>query len=268
MNINLKRPLAFIDLETTGKDIAKDRIVQIAILKVFPDGSEDIKALIINPTVSIPPAASKVHGIYDEDVINSPTFAQVAHNLATFIGDSDIGGYNSNKFDIPLLLGEFFRADIDFKLEGRNLIDVQTIFHKMEPRNLKAAYKFYCNKDLVGAHDAANDIRATYEVLKAQLQHYENVAYEDNDGNISYPIQNNLEELSSFTPINLLDPTNKVVYDDQKREIFNFGKHEGKTLFQVFSRDEPSYYDWMMNKGDFSVFTKKVIKKVWESIHQ
>ncbi|TBR56473.1 DNA polymerase III subunit epsilon [Westiellopsis prolifica IICB1] len=268
MNINLKRPLVFIDLETTGTDIVKDRIVQIAILKVFPDGSDDIKTLTINPTVSIPLAASKVHGIYDNDVINSPTFAQVAQNLATFIGDSDIAGYNSNKFDIPLFIEELSRCGIDFKLEGRSIVDVQTIFYKMEPRTLKAAYKFYCGKDLVGAHDAENDIRATYEVLKAQLQHYENVPYENNDGSISYPIQNNLESLSSFTPINLLDPTNKVVYDDQQREIFNFGKHKGKTLLQVFSKDEPSYYDWMMNKGDFSVFTKKAIKKVWESIHQ
>ncbi|PHJ59043.1 DNA polymerase III subunit epsilon [Nostoc linckia z18] len=267
MNINLKRPLAFIDLETTGKDIVKDRIVQIAILKVFPDGSDDIKALTINPTVSIPPAASKVHGIYDNDVINSPTFDQVAQSLAAFIGNSDIAGYNSNKFDIPLLLAELFRAEVDFKLEGRNIVDVLTIFHEMEPRNLKAAYKFYCDKNLVGAHDAANDVRATYEVLKAQLQHYENVPYENKEGNISYPIQNNLEILSSFTPINLLDPTKKVVYDDEQREIFNFGKHKGKTLLQVFSKDDPSYYDWMM-KGDFSVFTKKAIKKVWESIHQ
>ncbi|MBH8564426.1 3'-5' exonuclease [Nostoc sp. CENA67] len=267
MNINLKRPLAFIDLETTGTDVVQDRIVQIAVLKAFPDGTEDVKQVKINPTIPIPLSASKVHGIYDEDVIDSPTFSQIALYFAKYIDDSDIAGYNSNKFDIPLLIAEFFRAGIDFSLEGRSIIDVQTIFHKMEPRNLKAAYKFYCNKDLVGAHDAENDIRATYEVFKAQLQQYENVPYEDNDGSISYPIQNNLESLSSFTPINLLDPTNRVIYDDEQREIFNFGKHKGKTLLQVFSKDDPGYYDWMM-KGDFSVFTKKAIKKVWESIHQ
>lgn len=264
MKLNLVRPLAFIDLETTGIDIAKDRIVQIAILKVFPDGSEEIKSLTVNPTVSIPLTASKVHGIYDKDVINSPTFAQVAQSLAAFIGDSDIAGYNSNKFDIPLLIEELSRYGVDFKLEGRSIVDVLTIFYKMEPRSLNAAYKFYCGKDLVGAHDAANDIRATYEVLKAQLQHYENVAYEDNDGNIFYPIQNNLEGLSSFTPINLLDPTNKVVYDDQQREIFNFGKHKGKTVLAVFLEEE-SYYKWMM-KQDFCSFTKRAITKVWESI--
>lgn len=266
MDINLKRSLAFIDLETTGTDIAKDRIVQIAILKVFPDGSEEIKSLTINPTVSIPLTASKVHGIYDKDVINSPTFALVAQSLAAFIGDSDIAGYNSNKFDIPLLIEELSRCGVDFKLEGRSIVDVLTIFYKMEPRSLNAAYKFYCDKDLVGAHDAENDIRATYEVLKAQLQHYENVAYEDNDGNICYPIQNNVEGLSSFTPINLLDPTNKVVYDDQQREIFNFGKHKGRTVLEVFS-EEGSYYNWMMQQ-DFSSFTKRAIKKVWASINQ
>ncbi|MBR8839223.1 MAG: 3'-5' exonuclease [Stigonema ocellatum SAG 48.90 = DSM 106950] len=266
MNLNLIRPLAFIDLETTGIDVVNDRIVQIAVLKVLPNGKEIPTGRKINPTIPIPPAASKIHGIYDADVQNEPSFADIAENLANFISDSDIAGYNSNKYDIPLLLVEFYRAGIDFKLEGRNLIDVQTIFHKMEPRNLKAAYKFYCGKNLVGAHDAVNDTRATYEIFKAQIQRYENVAYEDKDGNIFYPIENHLETLAKFTPFNLLDPTGKVVYDEQGREIFNFGKHRGKTLVEVFT-EEPTYYYWIMNK-DFSIFTKRAIEKVWRSMNK
>ncbi len=265
MKLNLIRPLAFIDLETTGTNVVQDRIVQIAVLKVFPDGSEDIRQRKINPTIPIPPSASKVHGIYDEDVEGSLTFSQIASSLIKYIDDSDIAGYNSNKFDIPLLIVEFSRCGIDFQLEGRSMIDVQAIFYKMQPRTLKAAYKFYCGKDLVGAHDAANDIRATYEVLKAQIQHYDNVAYEDDNSNISYPIQNNLDSLSSFTPINLLDPTNKVVYDEEQRETFNFGKHKGKTVLEVLL-NEPSYYNWIM-KEDFSCFTKRAITKVWKSIN-
>ncbi|PAX59807.1 3'-5' exonuclease [Brunnivagina elsteri] len=248
-----------------GTDVSKDRIVQIAVLKVFPDDSEVIKKRLINPTIPIPVEASNVHGIHDEDVVNEPTFQKIAQGLLDFIGDSDLAGYNSNKFDLPLLMTEFSRCEIDFNLEGRHTIDVQSIFFKMEPRTLKAAYKFYCGKDLVGAHDAENDICATYEVLKAQIERYENVAYEEQDGKIIYPVKNDLEILSKFTPSNLLDPTNKIIYDEQQREIFNFGKHQGKSLVEVF-REDPSYYDWMMKK-DFSIFTKKVIKRVWESIH-
>ncbi|MDF5719450.1 MAG: exonuclease domain-containing protein [Rhizonema sp. PD37] len=266
MNLNLVRPLAFIDLETTGTDVVNDRIVQIAVLKVLPDGTEIPTGRKINPTIPIPIEVSKIHGIYNEDVKNELTFPQIAQKLADFIGDSDFAGYNSNRFDIPLLVSEFSRAGIDFPLEGRNFIDVQTIFHKMEPRNLQAAYKFYCGKKLVGAHDAINDTRATYEVFKAQLQRYHNVAYEDKDGNLSYPVKNDLETLAAFTPINMLDPSGKVVYDEQGREIFNFGKYRGKTLIEAF-QEEPSYYEWMMNKN-FSVFTKKVIKRVWQSINK
>lgn len=266
MNLNLVRPLAFIDLETTGTDVNKDRIVQIAVLKVFPDGREQIHQRKINPTIPIPLSASKIHGIYDEDVKEEKTFAQIASRLAKHINDSDIAGYNSNRFDIPLLVAEFLRAGIDFQLQGRNIVDVQTIFHKMEPRTLKAAYKFYCGEDLVGAHDAENDIRATYEVLKAQIQYYENVPYEDSDENISYPIENNIEALASFTPFDLLDPTRKVVRNDQNEIIFNFGKkHKGKTVAEAFTKD-PGYYQWMMN-SDFSLFTKRTIKQIWESLN-
>jgi len=209
-------------------------------------------------------AASKVHGIYADDVKDKSTFAQVAPGLAKYIADSDFAGYNSNKFDIPLLVAEFSRAGIDFQLAGRNFIDVQSIFFQMEQRTLKAAYKFYCDQTLTGAHDAANDIRATYEVFKSQLQRYENVEHEDKDGNLSYPIQNDVEVLSAFTPFNLLDPTNKVIYDESGKEIFNFGKHKGKTLVEVFTID-PGYYTWLINQ-DFSVFTKRAVTQVWESM--
>jgi DNA polymerase-3 subunit epsilon len=266
MNLNLVRPLVLIDLETTGTDIAKDRIVQIAILKVFPDGSETLIMENINPTISIPIPASEVHGIYDDDVAESPTFAQVAPKFGIFIGDSDIAGFNSNRFDIPLLLEEFSRAKVDFKLEGRNLVDVQTIFHKMEPRNLQAAYKLYCGKELIGAHNAESDIRATYEVLKAQIEYYENIEYKDKDGKVSYPIANNLNILANFTPFNLLDPTNKITYDEQKKEIFTFGKYKGRKLEDV-CKEDPNYYEWILNQ-DFSASTKKILKQVREKIQE
>ncbi|MFM2061212.1 MAG: hypothetical protein RLZZ507_882 [Cyanobacteriota bacterium] len=266
MKLNLLKPLAFIDLETTGIDITKDRIVQIAVLKVFPDGSEELKSQIINPTISIPLTVSLVHGIYDDDVQDAPTFAEVAVDYLNFLDNSDLAGFNSNRFDIPLIVEEFLRAGICFKLPGRNLVDVQTIFHTMERRNLRAAYRFYCDQDLEGAHDAAVDIRATYEVLKAQIQRYENVEYSNDGSPVTVPIKNDINILSQLTTFNFLDPTGKLIYDDQKQAIlFNFGKYKGKSLLEVFSKD-PGYYDWMINKGDFSLSTKKVLKRAWKAI--
>ena len=266
MKLNLIRPIAFIDLETTGIDIVRDRIIQIAVLKVFPDGNEEMKTWIINPTIPIPAVTSEIHGMYDEDVKDKPTFADISNSLANYINDSDLAGYNSNRFDIPLLIAEFLRVDIDFKLEGRNIIDVQTIFHKMEPRSLRAAYKYYCGEELIGAHDAENDIRATYEVLKSQLERYENAEYEDKDGNKSYPIKNDIDVLQKFTPFDFLDPTKKLVYDDQNQVIFNFGKYKGELVAEAFKK-EPNYYKWMMEK-EFSSFTKIAVTKIWQSIHQ
>jgi DNA polymerase-3 subunit epsilon len=267
MKLNLLKPLAFIDLETTGVDISKDRIVQIAILKVFPDGREELKNQIINPTIPIPPEVSMVHGIYDDDVKNAPIFADVAKEYLNFIDDSDLGGFNSNRFDIPLLVEEFLRAGICLKLTGRKLVDVQAIFHTMERRNLRAAYKFYCDQYLEGAHDAAVDIRATYEVLKAQIQRYENVEYINDGSPVEIPIKNDVNILSQFTTFNFLDPSNKLTYDEHKQAIvFNFGKYKGKTLLEVFSKD-PSYYDWMMHKANFSLSTKKVIDRAWKAIN-
>jgi len=266
MKLNLLRPMAFIDLETTGIDIVKDRIIQIAVLKVFPDGNEEMKTWIINPTIPIPNSSSEIHGIYDEDVKDKPTFAEIADSLASYINDSDLAGYNSNRFDIPVLIAEFSRVDIDFKLEGRRIIDVQTIFHKMEPRTLRAAYRYYCGEKLIGAHDAENDIRATYEVFKSQLERYENEEYEDKDGNISYPVKNNMDELQEFIPFDFLDPTKRVIYDENNEIIFNFGKYKGKSVAESFKK-EPNYYKWMMEK-EFSVFTKKAVTKIWESMNQ
>lgn len=257
--------MAFIDLETTGIDIVRDRIIQIAVLKAFPDGNEEMKTWVINPTIPIPNASSEIHGIYDEDIKDKPTFKNIADSLVNYINDSDLAGYNSNRFDIPVLIAEFSRVDIDFQLEGRKIIDVQTIFHKMEPRSLKAAYKYYCGETLEGAHDAANDIRATYEVFKAQLERYENAEYEDKDGNISYPVKNNIEELQEFIPFDFLDPTKRVIYDENNQIVFNFGKYKGEVVAEAFKK-EPNYYKWMMEK-DFSVFTKKAVTRIWESIH-
>lgn len=265
MKLNLVRPLAFIDLETTGTDISNDRIVQIAVLKLFPDGKEDIRQQTLNPTIPIPVEASQVHRIYDKDVLDKETFFEVAPRIVKFIDDCDFAGYNSNKFDIPLLVAEFLRVGIDFKLEGRKFIDVQAIFHKMEPRTLKAACKFYCNEDLDGAHDAANDVRATYKVFKAQLQKYENAEVEDNNGDLYHPIQNDMDALAAFTPFNLLDPTRKIVYNDSGSETLNFGKYKGKTLLEVYATDL-GYLDWILTQGDFSIFTKKAVKRVMESM--
>lgn len=266
MQLNLLKPLAFIDLEATGLDIIKDRIVQIAILKVFPDGKEEMKSQIINPTIPIPANVSMVHGIYDHDVIDKPTFADIADEYFDFINDSDLAGFNSNRYDIPLIVEEFLRVGKYLQLKDRNLVDVQTIFHIMERRNLKAAYKFYCDQYLEGAHDAEVDIRATYEVLKAQIQLYKNVENSNDGSPIDVPIENDVTILNKLNRFNFLDPSNKVIYDEEKQAIlFNFGKYKGQSLLEVFSKD-PGYYDWMMNKANFSLSTKNVIQQAWNKI--
>ena len=262
--LNLDRPLAFVDLETTGKDISSDRVVQIAVLKVFPDGREEMRSKKVNPTIPIPPEASKVHGIVDVDVINAPIFSQIATGVANYLEDSDLAGYNSNKFDIPLLMAEFSRADVEFKLEGRRFIDVQTIFFKMQPRTLQAAYRFYCDQQLENAHDAEVDVRATYEVLKAQIQRYEETGFTEADGSLSFPIKNDVQVLSDFTPFSLLDPAERVIYDDKQQIVFNFGKHKGKALTEVF-KAYPDYYDWLMSK-DFPVSSKRIFERVFKAL--
>lgn len=262
MKLNLKRPLAFFDLETTGVNVGADRIVEIAILKAMPDGTELIKAMRINPEMPIPLYSSLIHGIYDEDIANEPTFKQVATELADFIGDADLAGYNSNRFDIPVLLEEFLRAGVDFDMSDRKFVDVQNIFHQMEQRTLRAAYKFYCNKDIVNAHSAEADITATYHVLLAQIERYKDTDFEDKQGNLSKPVQNDVAALHTFTNMNKpVDFAGRMVFNENEEEIFNFGKHKGKTVEQVFDI-EPSYYAWM-KQGDFPLYTKKKLDEIW-----
>lgn len=264
MELKLKKPLAFFDLETTGVNIATDKIVEIAILKIMPNGEELVYEKRVNPGMPIPLASSLFHGIYDEDVKDLPNFKALAKEVADFIGDSDLAGYNSNKFDVPMLMEEFLAAGIDFSLEGRSFVDVQNIFHQMEQRTLKAAYKFYCGANLDNAHNAEADVRATYEVLKAQLTKYEGVAFEDKHGAVSYPVVNDVEALHSFT--NLSKPADfagRLVYDEDGDVTINFGKHKGKKLVDVFDV-EPSYYAWMQN-GDFPLYTKKILENVWNA---
>lgn len=261
MELNLKRPIAFLDLETTGIRVATDRIVELSIVKIHPNGKKEIKTRRVNPEIPIPPETSAIHGIYDEDVKEEPTFKMLAKSLYEFLNNCDLAGYNSNKFDIPLLVEEFLRADIDFEVDNRNLIDVQNIFHKMEQRTLVAAYKFYCDKDLENAHSAEADTLATYEVLKAQLDRYEGVEFKDKQGNVSKPVVNDMSALADFTDAKKsVDMVGFIVYNDKQEPIINFGKHKGKRVSDVFKK-EPSYYDWMMN-GDFPRSTKRVITKL------
>ena len=261
MELNLTRPIAFFDLETTGIKVATDRIVEICIHKVNVDGTTKTKTYRVNPEMPIPPEVIAIHGITDEDVKNEPKFSQIAHELNHFLDNCDLAGYNSNHFDIPLLVEEFFRAGIDFELKNRRFVDVQNIFHKMEPRNLHAAYKFYCNLELVNAHSAEADTIATYEILKAQLDRYQETTFKDRNGNTSTPIVNDVKALCDFTFVTKnVDLVGHIVYNDKKEEVFNFGKHKGKKVVDVF-KNEPSYYDWIM-KSEFPLSTKKVITSI------
>lgn len=250
MNIELKRPLAFIDLETTGVNPGSDRIVEIAIVKVMPDGSKIVKRKLINPEMPIPPQTTAIHGITNEMVKDAPTFRQVANEIKQFLDNCDISGYNSNKFDIPMLVEELLRVGQDLKMDNRKLLDVQKIFHLLEPRTLSAAYKFYCNKDLVDAHSAEADATATWEILDAQLN--------------KYPQLGNTIE-SVFKVIGeeeIVDFARRMVVQDGKI-VFNFGKHKGKEVEKVL-QSERSYYDWMMH-GDFPQHTKQ---KLTEILHK
>lgn len=261
MKLNLTVPIAFIDLETTGIKVATDRIVEICILRIQEDGTEKIKTWRINPEMPIPKEVIAIHGITDEDVKDCPTFARLAHELNQFLDRCDLAGYNSNHFDIPLLVEEFLRAEVDFDLRGRRLIDVQNIFHKMEPRNLSAAYKFYCEKELIHAHSAEADTVATYEILKAQLDRYQNTLFKDRNGKESVPIVNDMKLLSEFSiQSRNVDLIGHIVFNPQHEEVFNFGKHKGKLVTEIFEK-EPSYYDWIM-KSEFPLSTKKVLTSI------
>jgi DNA polymerase-3 subunit epsilon len=261
MNLNLTKPLAFFDLETTGINVGSDRIVEISIVRVNIDNTTDILTKKVNPTIPIPEFTSKIHGIYDKDVVDCPTFKELAPQLAQFLTNCDLAGFNSNKFDVPVLVEEFLRADIDFDLRNRKLIDVQNIFHTMEPRNLTAAYKFYCEKPLINAHSAEADTIATYEIFKAQLDRYQDTELEDDKGNKFKPVKNDMAVLSALTTrTKNADLAGRIVFNDNNIEVFNFGKHKDKPVTEVFTK-EPSYYNWMM-QGDFPLYTKKIITQI------
>ena len=261
MELKLTRPLAFFDIETTGTNIVTDKIVEISILKISADNEKNIITHRVNPGVHIPEEVTAIHGITDEDVKDCPTFSELAVSLNQFLANCDLAGYNSNKFDIPFIVEEFLRAGIDFELKGRRFVDIQNIFHKMEQRTLKAAYKFYCGKELIGAHGAEADTLATYEVLKAQIDKYRDVEFVDQDKNTTTPIINDVQALHDFSfYAHFADFVGHIVYNKSKVEIFNFGKHKGKPVEEIF-RIEPSYYDWMM-KSDFPLFTKKLITAI------
>ena len=247
MQLNLKNPLVFFDLETTGTNVATDRIVEISYLKVMPNGEERSKTYRVNPEMHIPESASEVHGIKDEDVADCPTFREIGKLIAEELKGCDLAGYNSNRFDIPLLAEEFLRADINLDLSKRKFIDVMVIYQKMEQRTLSAAYKFYCNKDLENAHSADADTRATYEVLKAQLDYYPQ-------------LENDVETLSKMVHNKNADFAGRIVFNEKGEEVFNFGKYKGQLVAEVLRRDT-GYYGWIMN-SDFTLNTKQVLTNI------
>lgn len=261
--LNLTKPLVFIDLEATGLNLTADRIIDIALLKAFPGGETQMKSWRVNPGMPIPAETTKIHGIKDEDVKDSPLFAQVVRQILDFIGNADLAGYNSNRFDIPMLIEECLRADVDLDLKNRKLIDVQHIFYMMEPRSLSAAYKFYCNKKLENAHSAEADVMATYEILKAQVERYKGVEIENKKGEVFVPIENNVTVLSSYTAgdIKVVDLVGRIILNEKGIEVFNFGKHKDKPVEEVF-RKEPAYYHWIM-QGDFALYTKKIVTQIY-----
>lgn len=248
MNLKLNRPIIFFDLETTGVDVVNDRIVEISMVKIGVDGSKQVKTRRINPERPIPAEATAVHGITDDDVKDAPTFRQIAKSLAAFIEGCDFGGFNSNRFDLPLLVEEFMRAQVEVDFRRRRFIDVQNIFHKKEQRTLVAAYKFYCDKELDNAHSAEADTLATYEVLEAQVERYGDIG-------------NTVEALAEYSSnAKCADFAGRIAYNDKGEEIFTFGKHRGRSVEEVFST-EPSYYTWMM-EGSFPEYTKKIITEI------
>lgn len=248
MKLQLKKPIIFFDLETTGLNMTHDRIVEISVIKVMPNGDEEHRTRRVNPEMHIPEEATATHHITDDDVKDEPTFKQIAKSLANFFTGCDIAGFNSNRFDIPMLDQEFQRADVDFDFSKARFVDVQTIFHKKEPRNLVAAYKFYCGKDLTAAHSADGDTQATYEVLLAQLDRYPD-------------LPNEIEKLSEFSSQHRnVDFMGRLIYDDKNREIINFGKYKGQIAEEVLRKDL-SFYDWIM-KGDFTKNTKDCFTKI------
>ena len=254
MNIQLEKPLCVFDLETTGLNISKDRIVQIAILKIYPSGKKEELNLLINPEMNISDSNSAIHGVTNEMVKDAPTFKDAGSEIVAFIGTSDLAGYNSNKFDIPVLAEEFLRADIEFDLSTKDCVDIQNIFHKMEQRTLVAAYKFYCSKELTNAHDAMADTVATWEVFEKQLEQYDN-------------LKPNIDFLADFSRNSVhknIDFAGRLAINENNEVIYNFGKHKGKTIKEI-SVSEPGYYGWML-EADFPRYTKKILLQEMEKI--
>jgi DNA polymerase-3 subunit epsilon len=248
MKLKLRNPLIIFDLETTGINIVSDRIVELSYLKIHPNGDEESRTMKINPTIPIPEKASQIHGITDKDVKDAPTFQEVAKSIANIFEGCDFAGFNSNKFDIPLLAEEFIRADAEIDLMKRKFIDVQVIFHKKEQRTLEAAYRFYCNKNLDNAHSAEADTLATFEILKAQLEKYED-------------LPTDIDELSKYSSHNRnADFAGRIIYDDNGNEVFNFGKYKGQLVENILKKD-PAYYSWMMN-SEFPLYTKRVLTSI------
>ena len=249
MRLKLKNPIIFFDLETTGVDISKDRIVELCYIKVEPNGNEEAKSMRINPEMHIPESSSAIHGIYDADVADCPTFKQIAPALRDTIKGCDFAGFNSNRFDVPVLVEEFLRAGVDIDIRKRKFIDVQNIYHKMEKRTLSAAYQFYCGKDLENAHSALADTQATYEVLQAQLDKYADT------------LENDVDFLATFSKMNdNVDFAGRMVYDKDRQPVFNFGKYKGRRVTDVL-RIDPGYYSWIL-QGDFALDTKQVLTRI------
>jgi len=263
MKLKLNNPLAVFDLETTGIDVTQDRIVQIAILKVLPDGSTIKFESLVNPGIPIPAFSSEIHGIYDKDIADKPSFKEIGDELIRFLDNCDLAGYNSNKFDIPLLFEEFYRHNFSFNLDNRKFIDVQNIFHKMEKRTLKGAFKFYTGEVMENAHNAMADVEATYKILLAQINRYEGCQYHSEEESQLTPIVNDVQSLSTFSTMRkTLDYAGRIALNDENIPVFNFGKHKNVPVTEVRAKD-PSYISWM-KKGKFPRHTIMVLEKLWK----
>lgn len=260
IRLNLRNPLCFFDLETTGTSITKDRIIEIAVIRIHPNGEKTMCSHRLNPTIPIPPEASAIHGITDEDVKDLPTFKEVAREYARMMEGADLAGFNILRFDLPLLVEEFLRAGVEFDYSEKKIIDAQRIFHLMEKRTLSAAYRFYMGKELTGAHSAKTDTQASMEILLAQIQRYEHQPVTDAYGNKIGEIRNDIDVLARLSSPELVDLAGRIIRNEKGEEIFNFGKHKNRKVADVL-REEPSYYSWMMN-GDFPLDTKRKLTEI------